>query len=235
MVTNSQRYHDKVSQMISWGHWFTLLNILLSLGLGSRYLFIADWPGSLVGRLYAFASWLGHFSFLGFTLYLLVVFPITFVVMPQRLLRFLSAIIATAGLTLLLVDTEVFIRFHQHFNHIVWGLVTDQTKSARDWQFVFIDIPVIFLVEILFGTWSWQKLRRLNHYRIGKPIALCLSPLFAPRMWLIFGPMRIFTAPSQCSAPIFRYSIRPGLRAVSGPAGQPGSGGGRVFLESNKL
>ncbi|CAK8741993.1 Inner membrane protein YejM [Sodalis praecaptivus] len=75
MVTNSQRYRDKVSQMISWGHWFALFNILLSLGLSSRYLFIADWPGSLAGRLYAFASWLGHFSFLGFTLYLLVVFP----------------------------------------------------------------------------------------------------------------------------------------------------------------
>ncbi|MGL9724373.1 LPS biosynthesis-modulating metalloenzyme YejM [Sodalis sp. (in: enterobacteria)] len=180
MVTNSQRYRDKVSQMISWGHWFALFNILLSLGLGSRYLFIADWPGSLAGRLYSFASWLGHFSFLGFTLYLLVVFPLTFVVMSQRLLRFLSAIIATAGLTLLLVDTEVFIRFHQHLNPMVWELVInpDQTELARDWQLMFIGIPVIFLVEMLFGTWSWQKLRSFNRYRIGKPISALFIAAF---------------------------------------------------------
>src|SRR5471032_551840 len=108
MVTNSQRYREKVSQMISWGHWFALFNILLILGLGSRYLFVSDWPSSLQGRIYAFVSWLGHFSFIGFSAYLLIIFPLTFVVMSQRLLRFLSAILATAGLTLLLVDTEVF-------------------------------------------------------------------------------------------------------------------------------
>ncbi len=66
MVTNRQQYREKVSQMISWGHWFALFNILLSLGLGSRYLFIADWPASLAGRIYALVSWLGHFSFIVF-------------------------------------------------------------------------------------------------------------------------------------------------------------------------
>ncbi|MFG7479823.1 DUF3413 domain-containing protein, partial [Enterobacter hormaechei] len=27
MVTNRQRYREKVSQMVSWGHWFALFNI----------------------------------------------------------------------------------------------------------------------------------------------------------------------------------------------------------------
>ena len=53
-------------------------------------------------------SLLGHFSFIVFAGYLLVIFPLTFVVMSQRLLRFISAALATAGLTLLLVDSEVF-------------------------------------------------------------------------------------------------------------------------------
>lgn len=33
---------------------------------------------------------------------------------------------------------------------------------ARDWQLMFIALPVIFLLEMLFGTWAWQKLRSLN-------------------------------------------------------------------------
>lgn len=85
MVTNRQRYREKVSQMVSWGHWFALFNILLAMLLGSRYLFIADWPTTLTGRIYSYISVVGHFSFLVFAAYLLLIFPLTFIVMSQRL------------------------------------------------------------------------------------------------------------------------------------------------------
>ncbi|MGP4123029.1 MAG: LPS biosynthesis-modulating metalloenzyme YejM [Sodalis sp. (in: enterobacteria)] len=194
MVTDSQR-HRKVSKMISWGHWFALFNILLSLGLSSIYLFFADWPSVLAGRLYALASWLGHFSFIGFTLYLLVIFPLTFVLMSQPLLRFLSSIIATAVLTLLLVDAEVFARFHQHLNPMIWELMTNpnQTELARGWQLMFIGIPAIFLVEILFSTWSWQKLQILNRYRIGKVIsALFICAFFSSHLAYIWADANFY-------------------------------------------
>ncbi|MFC0142026.1 LPS biosynthesis-modulating metalloenzyme YejM [Erwinia mallotivora] len=180
MVTNQQRYREKVSQMIGWGHWFALFNILFAFILGSRYLFVSDWPASLAGRIYAFTSWIGHFSFIVFAAYLLIIFPLTFVVMSQRLLRFLSAIVATAGLTLLLVDSAVFNRFHLHLNPMVWELVInpDQSELARDWQLMFISVPAIFLVEMLFATWSWQKLRSLNRRRFGKPLAVLFIVAF---------------------------------------------------------
>ncbi|EKS1845674.1 DUF3413 domain-containing protein [Cronobacter muytjensii] len=174
MVTNRQRYREKVSQMISWGHWFALFNILLSIVLGSRYLFIADWPTTLTGRVYSYVSLVGHFSFLVFATYLLILFPLTFIVMSQRLMRFLSAILATVGMTLLLVDSEVFTRFHLHINPVVWQVVInpDQSEMARDWQLMFIAVPVILLIEMLFATWSWQKLRSLTRRRrYARPVA----------------------------------------------------------------
>ncbi len=195
MVTNRQRYREKVSQMISWGHWFALFNILFSLVLGSRYLFVSDWPSSLIGRVYALVSWLGHFSFLVFAAYLLVIFPLTFVVMSQRLLRFLSAAFATAGLTLLLVDTEVFARFHLHLNPVVWELVVnpEQTELARDWQLMFISVPVIFLIEMLFGTWAWQKLRSLNRQRFVKPlVAVLISAFVASHLMYIWADANFY-------------------------------------------
>jgi len=195
MVTDRQRYREKVSQMISWGHWFALFNILLSLGLGSRYLFVSDWPSSLEGRIYALVSWLGHFSFIGFSTYLLIIFPLTFVVMSQRLLRFLSAILATAGLTLLLVDTEVFTRFHLHINPVVWELVVNpgQGELARDWQLMFIAVPIIFLVEMLFGTWAWQKLRSLNRRNFAKPlVALFIVSFFASHLMYIWADANFY-------------------------------------------
>ncbi|MCD1124568.1 LPS biosynthesis-modulating metalloenzyme YejM [Jinshanibacter sp. LJY008] len=180
MVTNRQQYKEKVSQMISWGHWFALFNIILSLVLSSRYLFITDWPGTLLGRIYALVSWLGHFGFITFAVYLLILFPLTFIIMSQRLMRVLSAILATAGLTLLIIDTEVFFRFRLHLNPTVWGLLInpDETELVRDWQLLFICIPVILLIELLFGTWSWQKLRSLNRQTFGKPLAAIFITAF---------------------------------------------------------
>ncbi|HAU5562661.1 LPS biosynthesis-modulating metalloenzyme YejM [Pantoea sp. SM3] len=195
MVTNRQRYREKVSQMISWGHWFALFNIIFALILGSRYLLVADWPASLAGRIYAYTSWIGHFSFIVFAGYLLVIFPLTFVVMSQRLLRVLSAIIATAGLTLIMVDSAVFNRFHLHLNPVVWELVInpDQSEMARDWQLMFISVPVIFLVEMLFATWSWQKLRSLNRRSFGKPLAaLFICAFFASHLMYIWADANFY-------------------------------------------
>ena len=181
MVTHRQRYREKVSQMVSWGHWFALFNILLSLVIGSRYLFIADWPTTLAGRIYSYVSIIGHFSFLVFATYLLILFPLTFIVGSQRLMRFLSVILATAGMTLLLIDSEVFTRFHLHLNPIVWQLVInpDENEMARDWQLMFISVPVILLLELVVATWSWQKLRSLTRRRrFARPLAAFLFIAF---------------------------------------------------------
>ncbi|WP_435927199.1 LPS biosynthesis-modulating metalloenzyme YejM [Dryocola sp. BD613] len=196
MVTNRQRYREKVSQMVSWGHWFALFNILLATLLGSRYLFVADWPTTLTGRIYSYLSVIGHFSFLVFAAYLLILFPLTFVVMSQRLMRFLSAAFATAGITLLLIDSEVFTRFHLHLNPIVWELVInpDQSEMARDWQLMFISVPVILLVEMLFATWSWQKLRSLGRRRyFARPVvALFFVAFFSSHIMYIWADANFY-------------------------------------------
>ncbi|MEL4014976.1 LPS biosynthesis-modulating metalloenzyme YejM [Dryocola clanedunensis] len=196
MVTNRQRYREKVSQMVSWGHWFALFNILLATLLGSRYLFVADWPTTLTGRIYSYLSVIGHFSFVVFAAYLLILFPLTFVVMSQRLMRFLSAAFATAGLTLLLIDSEVFTRFHLHLNPIVWELVInpDQSEMARDWQLMFISVPVILLIEMLFATWSWQKLRSLGRRRhYARPlVALFFVAFFSSHIMYIWADANFY-------------------------------------------
>lgn len=195
MVTNRQRYVEKVSQMISWGHWFALFNIILAFALGSRYLLISDWPSSLAGRIYALSSWVGHFSFIVFAGYLLILFPLTFVVMSQRLMRVISVVLATAGMTMILVDSAVFNRFHLHLNPVVWELVInpDQGELARDGQLMFISVPVIFLIEMLFATWSWQKLRSLNRRSFGKPLAaLFIAAFFTSHLMYIWADANFY-------------------------------------------
>lgn len=180
MAKNRQHYREKISKMVSWGHWFSLFNIVLALLIGSRYLWVADWPGSLLGRVYAFCSWIGHFSFIVFVFYLLIVFPLTFIIGSQRLLKGFYVILATAGLTFLLIDSVVFNRFHLHLNPIVWQLLISPLTSemSRDWQMMFIAAPIIFLIEMLLATWCWQKLRSLNRRRFVKPIVFFFISCF---------------------------------------------------------
>jgi membrane-anchored protein YejM (alkaline phosphatase superfamily) len=49
--------------MVSWGHWFALFNMLLAMVLGSRYLFVADWPTTLAGRTFSYVSLSGISAF----------------------------------------------------------------------------------------------------------------------------------------------------------------------------
>ncbi|XPE39737.1 DUF3413 domain-containing protein [Shigella flexneri] len=64
-----------------------MFNILLAV-VGSRYLFVADWPTTLAGRIHSYVSLVGHFSFLVFATYPLILFPLTVIVMSQRLMGF---------------------------------------------------------------------------------------------------------------------------------------------------
>lgn len=181
MFKKNRAYHEKVSQMISWGHWFTLFNIFLVLPIASRYLFVSDWPRTLVGRAYAIISLLGHFSFLSFAVYLLILFPITFIIRSPRLLHIISSVIATAGITLLAIDSEVFAQFRLHLNPIVWRFIVNpqSVELGQNWQVLFIAVPLLFLVQMLFGAWCWQKLRSLDkRAKFAKPFVVLFIVAF---------------------------------------------------------
>lgn len=117
---------------------------------------------------------------LGFAAYLLILFPLTFVVMSQRILRLVAVILATSGLTLLLVDTEVFSQFHLHLSPVVWEILVnpDDGELSRNWQLLFVAVPLIFLIELLFANWSWNKLRSLSRRTFDRYFAVLFIACF---------------------------------------------------------
>ncbi|RKS86965.1 hypothetical protein DES39_0171 [Orbus hercynius] len=156
---------DRATQIVSWGHWFALFNIFLVIILGSRYLFIADWPQTLLGRVYAIISCIGHFSFLTFIVYLIVLFPLSFFLHSSRWQRIIAVIIATVAITILLIDIQVFAHFRMHLNFSIWQILTSADQSnvlSSQWQRLFIFVPFILLIESIFAIWSWRKLRSLT-------------------------------------------------------------------------
>ena len=177
---SGKQYCDDVSRKISWGHWFAFFNIIVAILIGTRYAFIIDWPDTLAGKLYFFVSLLGHFSFNVFALYLLVVFPLSFIVKNNRTFRGLTVIFSTICTTLLLFDTAVFNRFNLHLSSVVWNLLVnpENGEMSRDWQIFFAPMPIILLAQMLFSRWSWEKLRSLERQKWLKGTGIFLTATF---------------------------------------------------------
>ena len=171
---SGKQYREETSRRISWGHWFAFFNILWAIIVGARYAFLIDWPDTLFGKIYFFISLLGHFSFIVFAAYLLIVFPLSFLIKNHRTFRDLSVIIATLCATLLLFDTQVFANFNFHLSSVVWNLLINPENGdlSSNWQIFFAPMPLILLVEMLFSRWSWEKLRSLERQKWLKFVGL---------------------------------------------------------------
>jgi membrane-anchored protein YejM (alkaline phosphatase superfamily) len=157
---------------VNWGHWFAFFNIVAAMLIGTSYITSSAWPDTLLGQLYLVLSWVGHFGFLVFALYILILFPLTFIVPSRKLLRFIAVIVATCGLSVLLLDVEAYQSLHLHLNPIVWEVLLNQDQSNLDteWQSLFIAVPLIFMFELVISEWIWRKQRKLSHKRVGRPI-----------------------------------------------------------------
>ncbi|MDO6542589.1 DUF3413 domain-containing protein [Photobacterium sanguinicancri] len=180
MVASGNNYKDKVSQLISWGHWFSFFNIIAAMLLGTRYIVHSEWPVTLLGQLYLLLSWVGHFGFLVFGLYILIIFPASFLIPSQRLMRLFAVLIATLGLTTLILDTYAYTTLDLHLSPLVWDLLLSGEKSELNarWQYLFIAVPILFLLQLVLSEWLWRKLRKITRKHVGGPIALVFGLCF---------------------------------------------------------
>ena len=198
MVDSGNTYSERVSRLVGWGHWFAFFNIIATMLIGTRYISQSPWPETLLGQTYLAISWVGHFGFLVFALYILLLFPLTFIIPVKRLFRFLAVCFATVGLTILLLDTQAYQQIYLHLNPVVWELLLNKEQSniATELQQLFIVLPVIFLLELGLSEWVWRKQRRLAHKHIGRPITafffVCFVTSHLIYMWAdayFYGPI----------------------------------------------
>ncbi|KJY85192.1 hydrolase [Vibrio galatheae] len=173
MVDNGNTYGERVSRLVGWGHWFAFFNIIAAMLIGTRYISQSPWPETLLGQFYLMISWVGHFGFLVFALYLLVLFPLTFIIPSRKLFRLVAVCFATLGLTILLVDTQAYQTINLHLTPVVWEVLFSDESSAItvDLQHLFIVLPLIFLLQLALSEWVWRKQRKLSHKHVGRPLA----------------------------------------------------------------
>lgn len=180
MFSHDNTYKNKVSELVSWGHWFAFYNMLLALLLGCIYIFNSPFPTTGWGVAYLTTSWIGHFTFLIFAFYILILFPLTFLLPNQRILRFLGSVYATLFISAIFLDAMIFKYMHLHIHALVWKLlISGEEENAQTiWNALFVFVPIIFCIELWLSAYVWRRLRKLSKRRVGRKITLFFGICF---------------------------------------------------------
>ncbi|RUO60252.1 DUF3413 domain-containing protein [Pseudidiomarina insulisalsae] len=164
---------DKIARLISWGHWFTFFNILLALAIGTLYIEAAETPATVLGGIYMVISWLGHFAFLPFIAFIILVFPFCLLIPFSRILKGIATLVASFGLIALVADALFFRQYGYHLNtYSLSQLAVDAEAAFAGASFVLLlGMLLIFVILLVFelalANIAWKRLDRLREKHWG--------------------------------------------------------------------
>ena len=176
MVETGHKFHDNVAKQVAWAHWFTFFNIIAISLISLRYIAYSGLADSNIGIAYQFISLIGHFSFLSAVVFGMLLFPLAFLIPQNLIYRLISIIVATTAITFLIVDTQIFRLYEFHLNPLIWQFLQkpEQVEAIYSINLHYISIPIIFVSEVLFSYILWRKVRTIQLYNFGRPIAVFL-------------------------------------------------------------
>ncbi|RUO61144.1 DUF3413 domain-containing protein [Pseudidiomarina marina] len=192
MKQRKQR-RDKIARLISWGHWFTFFNILLVLAIGTLYIEATEAPGSALGVLYLIMNWLGHFAFLPFIVFIILIFPFCLLIPYTRILRGIATLVASFGLIALVADALFYRQYGYHLNtYSLSQLATDaETAFAGASFLILLGMLLIFVVLLIFelglANIAWKRLDQLQQKHWGNAFSavfvLCFLASHSIHIW----------------------------------------------------
>jgi membrane-anchored protein YejM (alkaline phosphatase superfamily) len=159
-------------RLFRWGSWFAAVNAALMAVVGGPYLWYYFTLGPSLAWLYAVVAYLGHLSALAFLTFLLLV-PVIALAPRPRLVLPLGVVAASAGVSVLLLDTLVFAANRYHLD-----LVTAALLEPATWAFLALYFLVGLAVEAMLAGWVWKRTASPAQHRAGRYLALGLAACF---------------------------------------------------------
>ena len=183
-------------ELYRWAGWFGAANAGLYLLVALRYLPAWSWPDSALAALYVPLTMAGQVAVLAIALPFLVLGPLIAVWPARRIVMAVAVLLATAGLVLLVLDSNVFVERRFHLS-----LFTVALFETSTWVFT----GVVFLIALAFEAMLAGTLRRWLAGRPGpaggRPLAAILVACWLGSQGLHvwadavgFSPVTRFTA-----------------------------------------
>ncbi|QYJ84941.1 DUF3413 domain-containing protein [Shewanella mesophila] len=169
---------DRVSRLVSWGHWFAFFNGFLAMIIGVRYIETVGAPESLIGWSYLTISTLGHFSFLAFIVYLVVLFPISLILPYSKILRGLAAVAATISLCILLYDTIIYDDYGLHLSPFVFDIAWADLNSLLQGTSYIVTPLGIIILELTAANFLWKRIEKIRKSNYGNKVVIFIGICF---------------------------------------------------------
>lgn len=198
------KQRDRIAKLVSWGHWFTLANILICLVIGLFYVQSALDNTSVLATSYLIVSWLGHFAFLPFVFFIVLVFPFCLILPYSGILRGYAAVIASIGIFALLFDAIFFGQYGFHLN--TYSL-TQLAADAEEWfpggSFLMLLVVIfsflfILGLQLILANLSWKRHDSLQGQGFAKVLAaLFIGAFLVSHSTHIWADANIYTPITQ--------------------------------------
>lgn len=143
--------------LLRWIGWFGIANAALYGLVGLRYLYAFGMPGSGMATTYVALAFIGQFALLGFLPLMLLLGPVALLVPRKGLLMAIGVPVAAAGLTILALDTNVFVQYRYHMSAL-----TAEIFETSTWIFAGIIFSVALLFEAMLAGNVWQRIAAQN-------------------------------------------------------------------------
>lgn len=193
MILGDTPRRQRVTKLVSWGHWFAVSNILIAIVIASIYVFNSPIPDTGLGLLYLFSNWFSHIAFLTFMGFILFVLPLCYLVPNVKVVKGLSSVYAAVGLALLAFDALLY---NKHGLHLSLGsaeVIRSETQNAmanfswQQWSFLGLLFLVWLSFQLMMANALWKRIERFQKQRIGLPIlsffVLCFVSSHGGHIW----------------------------------------------------
>lgn len=192
-MNKRKQRRDKIARLISWGHWFTFFNILLVLAIGTLYIEASEMPETALGLLYLIVNWLGHFAFLPFITFIILLFPFCLLVPYARILRGIATLVASLGLIALVADALFYRNYGYHLNtYSLSQLATDAESIFAGASFLILlgmllTFVILLVFELALANLAWKRLDKLREKHWGASFSavfvLCFLSSHSIHVW----------------------------------------------------
>lgn len=177
MILTETPRRQKITKLVSWGHWFSLCNIVIAIVIAGIYLFSSPLPDTLLGLVYLLTNWFSHIGFLTFFGFVIFILPLCYVFPNSRFLRGYSSAVAALGLAFLAFDALLYTRYGLHISINTAELVKQQTFHVisefgwRQFGFLAVLFLVWFLFQLMLANAIFKRLERLQKLKIALPVS----------------------------------------------------------------
>jgi hypothetical protein len=182
-----------VTQLVNWGHWFALFNIVTAIIIAAIYIVNSPAPGTTLGTIFLFTNWISHIGFLTFFGFVIFILPLCYWVPKAKVVKIAASISAAIALALLAFDALLYNKYGVHLSFNSANLIRNEAQTALaefGWQqlgFLLLLFVVWLSVQLIVANALWQRIERLQKRKLGLPITVffvsCFVTSHALHVW----------------------------------------------------